>query len=225
MKMPIVNLWQPPQSPGYAPFSSQVAQPFVTNPPTGPATKTRPVATDNQPIIDGFMYNPLLRYTAMRYLPLVYERLNKFRTGSWQPRLYTVPDGIGGAVVNAGVTLSQQIRTAVSGCEMIGYTLATLTGSPVDFGVVIVDADAVIPCSGDQGYPFANGIDRYVVGGAYAAATYTGVTGASGQRFILLSEPYQISGDILTVKLSNLTTGTNLQVQLVLYVMEPFNNA
>jgi hypothetical protein len=209
MKLPIVNLWQPPQSPG-----TQFQ---------GPATVTRPASITNQPIIDGFMYNPLLRYVSMRYLPLVYEKLNKFRTGNWQPRLYLVPAGNGGDIVNAGITLSQQIRTAVSGCEMIGYSLATLTDTPASFGVVIVDSDANVPCSGDTGYPFANGIDRYIVGGAYAAATYTGSTGASGQRFVLLSEPYPISGDILTVKLSNLSTTDNIRVQLVLYIMEPFN--
>jgi hypothetical protein len=234
MKLPIVNLWQPPQSPGvYFPTTPSTSESPVVSPSgpgsapvTGPATRTHPHAVgDNQPIIDGFMYNPLLRYTAMRFLPLAYERLKKFRTGNWQPRFYTVPVGNGGAVVTAGATLSQQIRTAVSGCELIGYTLGTLTESPEDFGVVIVDADAEVPCSGDTGYPFSNGIDRYIVGGAYAAATYTGSSGASGQRFVLLTEPYPILGDRLTVKLSNLTTATDIQVQLALYIMEPFNAA
>lgn len=179
--------------------------------------------TEEYPIIDGFMYNPLLRYLPMRFLPLAYERLSKFRTGSWQPRLYTVPTGDGGVAIAPGRTQSDQVRTSVSGCELIGYTFATHTDTPAKFGLVIVDSDVIVPNSSDSGYTFANGIDRYIIGNAFAPASITGNQGASGQRFILLNQPYPIRFDLLTVKLSNLSTTDTIIAQLVLYIMEPVN--
>lgn len=182
-------------------------------------------STPERPIIDGLMYNPLLRYLPMRSLPLLYERLKEVRTGPYQPRLYTVPSGNGGDVIGAGLTVVQQVRMAVDGCKIIGYCLGTLTDTPATFGVVIFDADADITGEGTSsygGYPFVNGIDRYVVGNAFAPASITGVSGVSGQRFVLLMRPYDIVSNILTVKLSNLSVTDNVQVQLVIYVMEPF---
>lgn len=175
------------------------------------------------PIIDGFMYNPLLRYVGMRWLPLAYEGLHDFRVGAWQPRLYTAPSGNGGMVVPAGTTVTQQVRMSVSGCFLIGYTLGTLTSTPANVGVVVLDADSDL--SGNGGYTFANGIDRYVVGSAFAPASVVGHSGPSGQHFCLLTKPYFVTSDLLTVKLSNLTTATNIQLQLCLYVMEPFSVA
>lgn len=176
------------------------------------------------PIIDGFMYNPLLRYLPQRFLPLAYENLNEYRTGPWQPRFYTVPAGNGGAVINAGVTIAQQIRMAVSGSVLIGYTMATLTSTAGSFGVVILDADADVSGTGTSsfgGYPFTNGIDRFILGNAFDPGSLTGQLGASGQRFILLTTPYQIVSNLLTVKLSNHSAVNNVRVQLLLYVMEP----
>jgi hypothetical protein len=178
---------------------------------------------ESLPIMDGFMYNPLLSYLPMRWLPLAYEQLYEYRTGPWQPRLYTVPAGDGGEVVNAGQTVSAQIRTSVSGSDLIGYVLSTLTDTVASFGVVIVDADANVPGNQDSGYPLANGTDRYIVGSALRPASFVGSLGASGQRFVLLSKPYHIMNDLLTVKISNLNVTDNIRVQLVLYVMEPFN--
>lgn len=183
-------------------------------------------STVEKPIIDGFMYNPLLRYLPMRWLPLAYEPLRKYRTGAWQPRLYTVPGGNGGVVFAAGTTVTEQIRTAVGGCDLIGYTFATMTDTPHDFGIVIVDADADVPGTGTSsygGYPFTAGIDRYVVGNAFAPASITGVSGQSGQRFVLLSHPYAIKQELLTVKLTNFNITDAIRAQLVLYVMEPFS--
>jgi hypothetical protein len=189
---------------------------------TGVSTNSTP-EFPNLPIIDGLMYNPLLRYLPQRSLPLVYEKWRKFRTGAWQPRLYCVPSGIGGAVVMAGATVTAQIRTAVSGCELIGWNLATLTDSAASFGVVVVDSDAVVAYSNDDGYSFANGIDRYVIGGAFSAGAVANGQFASGQRFVTLYHPYLIVDNLLSVKLANLSTTDNIQVQFVLYVMEPVN--
>lgn len=177
------------------------------------------------------MYNPLLRYLPMRSLPLLYERLHEYRTQSWQPRLYTSPAGNGGAVLTPGNTNQQQIRTAVSGCDLIGYMLAAfIPGSPTSevgsVGVVVVDADAQEPGGGTAaygGYPFVNGINRYLIGNIFTPGSYVGISGWSGQRFVLLNEPYKIAADLLTVKITNLNVNESLQVQLVLYVMEPYS--
>lgn len=178
----------------------------------------------NRPIIDGFMYNPLLRYLPMRYIPLALEHVHQFRTGLWQPRQYTAPVGDGGAIIPAGRTITEQIRTAVSGCYLIGYNFATLTDTPANFGVVVVDSDVEVPGTGTSsygGYPLTNGINRYVIGSEFSPASIVGSQGSSGLRLVLLTKPYPITGDLLTVKLSNLDVINDVRAQFVLYVMEP----
>ncbi len=177
------------------------------------------------PIIDGWMFNPLLQYVPNRWNVLALERLYKYRTGAWQPRFFTVPIDVNVAIASCA-TLSQNLLMQ-PGSHIVALNFSMLSGSASDMLYRLRDPDTEYT-EGVTGYNFTDGNNKFIAcnsivpqgsGGVAAAGAGTGLT---GMRTCLLSSPYDVENGTITVELSNKNITTNLKCQLLLYVMEPY---
>ncbi len=177
------------------------------------------------PIIDGWMFNPLLQYVPNRWNVLALERLYKYRTEAWQPRFFTVPIDVNVAIASCA-TLSQNLLMQ-PGSHIVGLNFAMLTGVATDMLYRLRDPDAEY-VEGVSGYNFTDGNNKFVTCNAIVPQGSGGVaavgagTGLTGMRTCLLSTPYIAENGIVTVELSNKNLTTDLKCQLLLYVMEPY---
>jgi hypothetical protein len=183
--------------------------------------------TPEPPIIDGWMFNPLLQYVPNRWNILAMERLRQYRIGPWQPRFYTVPVDVTVAI-NAGTTLSQNILMQ-PGTEVVALNFAILTAGSVSDLLYRLRDPSTEYTEDVDGYNFTDGNNKFIScnaivpsgSGNVFASGGTG-TGLSGMRTCLLSIPYKVKTGTITVELTNKNTATNYKCQLLLYCMEPF---
>lgn len=177
------------------------------------------------PIIDGWMFNPLLQYVPNRWNILAIERLRKYRVGAWQPRFFTVPIDVNVAIASCA-TLSQNLLMQ-PGSEIVALNFSMLTGVATDMLYRLRDPDVEF-VEGVTGYNFTDGNNKFVSCSAIIPKGSGGVaevgagTGLTGMRTCLLSNPYNVESGTVTVELSNKNLTTDLKCQLLLYVMEPF---
>jgi hypothetical protein len=165
------------------------------------------------PRIDGFLYNPRLLYAPCRSLPLIRENLLDLTNHGFQPRWYLAPPDFRVAI-GAGLTSRTQLRI-IPGSYIIAYRFTTLGGiAPSTLSYLVQDATVQSSQNGGSG-GLVDGQDRFLNCNAIVP------TGASGAAYCFLLRPYQVKGGVITVAISNNNTGTGVNCQMLIYVMEP----
>lgn len=170
--------------------------------------------TPPMPVADGFMYNPRLLYAPNRYLPLALQNLMPYRTHKYQHRFYTAPPDPSVAI-GAGQTIDTQLRI-VPGSVIVGARFATLNGFPANQAMYLIR-------DSNTQKNFTDGKNRYINCQSLIP------TGASGSPYCLFSKPYLVSADpkrpdgggVIVVSITNLSTSTGMNCQLMLIVAEP----
>jgi len=163
------------------------------------------------PVIDGMIYNPKLLYAPCRSLPLIREAILPVSDHNFSPRFFLAPtDALVG--VGAGLTVRTQMRM-VPNSVIVGLKLTTLNGfAASDLMYLIEDANRQF----SDGYGgLVDGQDRFL-NCNNLVPTYK-----SGAAFCWLNNPYKVGGGVISVAITNLSTSTLAQCQLLLYVMEP----
>lgn len=171
------------------------------------STRVVPISSAPEPVVDGFLYNPYLLYQPNRYLPLALENLMPYRGIGYQPRWFTAPVDARVAIL-AGLTIDTQLRM-VPGSVIVGTRFAVLTD-----GVTAGNLMYLIRDSNTQ-KSFTDGKSRYVNCASLVPS------GATGSTFCLFSEPYKVGGGVITVSIANTSSVTDIQCQMLVYVMEP----
>lgn len=155
---------------------------------------------------NGFFYNPRLLFAPCYYAPLALDKLMPFMNHKWVHRWYSAPPDPRVAI-GAGLTLRTQLRI-IPGSHIAGWRFCTLGGAPVsDFKFQITDADTQ--------RNFTQGQSRLL------NCNLLVPNGATGLPFCLFPTPYEVTGGVISVTLSNTNTTTAHKCQFLIYMLEP----
>jgi hypothetical protein len=170
------------------------------------------MAALNHPV-DGFLYNPSIRYWPGQYMAGALAQMDTLRrANTYRPRAYAVPDDFNQPLPAYG-TLEYQIKVAggsyLWGMQFRQYSAAYAEQAPTSIVIQVTEACTGIPVC--QEFYWPRGISEY---------STAGLEGGIPMPFVL-PQPrlFTAPGDI-NLELSNLS-GSAQYCQLTLYFAEP----